>query len=326
VSAKLIHVLRTCRGSLLVTPLFLVTCAKVGDPLPPLVDFPDPVAIRLVQQARDQVEVLITSSLEDVEELEVYRECGASLPTEFSGSLLASYKVESIGRDVFVIQDPEPSFEVPCRYQVRVRNDQGRRSQPSITLETVLISPPNAPVNLDAEVQESQIILSWEAPMANLDGSKPPNIVGYLVNSVHFVSGTEFIDREAVFGKEVTYSVQSVGNLKQPTVLSRPSQQIRIVPEDRFPPAVPRNLTAVPIDSKVQLLWDAVSDKELAGYFVYRGENSEELKKLSPLITINRYVDPQPFLGSTSFYAVAAVDNSGNESLQSDVVTVNVNP
>jgi fibronectin type 3 domain-containing protein len=151
-------------------------------------------------------------------------------------------------------------------------------------------------------------------------------VVGYLVNSIHVVSGTQFVDREVVFGKSVSYSTQSIGNLEQPAVLSRPSQRLQIVPVDRFPPAAPENLTAVPLDSSIQLLWDEVTDSELAGYFVYRGADQKQLEKSSPLVNINRYVDPHPEVGSVSYYAVTAVDNYGNESVLSEHVTVTVGP
>ena len=126
----------TClvRGLALILFL-LLSCAKVGDPLPPLVKIPDPVAIQLVQQARDRIEILIPPPLHDIEEIEVYRECGIAFPAEFSGVLLTSFELGEIERNphtgFFVVQDREPVFGEPCRYQIRVRNEQGRRSHPS---------------------------------------------------------------------------------------------------------------------------------------------------------------------------------------------------
>lgn len=311
--------------------LFLVvSCAKVGDPLPPLVRFPDPVEVRLVQQARDCIELLIPPPLEAIKEVEIYRECGKSLSAEFEGALLARVGRERLERlsptGFIVLEDPEPIYSEHCRYQVRVRNEQGQRSLPSNTVQTSLSSPPGVPNNLRVEVQERQLVVTWDAPLTNLDGSKPAEVVGYLINSVHVVTDTRFIDREFVFGKTVSYSVQSIGNLEQPSVLSIPSQKLEVVPMDRFAPAAPGNLTAVPLDSKVQLLWDAVADSGLSGYFLYRGSAPERLQRLSPLVTINRYVDPDPPVGSVSYYAVTAVDNGGNESVFSNYVTVTVNP
>ncbi len=319
------------RGRFLASFLFIhASCAKVGDPLPPLVRIPPAVDAHLVQQGWDRVEILIPPVLGEIKEVEIYRECGSSLPAEFEGSLVAQVGVEDVVNDsvtgFFVIDDPKPVFDEPCRYQLRVRNEQGRRSPASPTLQMVSSPPPGAPTNLRADVQENQIVVNWDAPSTNLDGSHPASLVGYLVNSVHVVSGTQFVDKEVVFGKSASYSVQSIGKRENPLVLSPPSQPLQILPVDRFAPDTPTNLTVVSLDSRVQLLWDAVSASDLAGYFVYRGSDGDRLEKSSSLVTINRYVDPQPLLGRESYYAVTAVDKYGNESLPSAYVAVTVNP
>ena len=318
----------SCRWLFIPFLALFLSCAKVGDPLPPLVRIPQVVDVRLVQQAQDRLQLLVPPTPGDIQALEIYKECGKNTSREFQGDLVAQVAVANVEKDPikgsFVLEDPEPRFDEPCRYQVRARNRQGRRSPPSAILQTITGSPPGAPVNLSVDVQQEQIVVRWEAPSTNLDGSEPGRIVGYLVNSIHVVSGTQFVDREIVFGVPVSYSVQSIGNLENPMVLSRPVRLREFTPEDRFPPAVPSNVTAVPLDSKVQLLWDEVADSQLAGYFVYRGNGKDRLEKSSSLVTINRYVDSEPQAGSVLYYAVAAVDKYGNESALSEYVSVNV--
>jgi hypothetical protein len=309
---------------------FLICCAKVGDPLPPLVQIPDAIEVKLVQQARDSLELHIPSVVDDIRDLEIYRECGSSLAREFEGTLLTRVEVEQGERSPITgglfFEDPQPNFDQACRYQIIVRNRQGRRSAPSAAVQTTTSSPPAAPTDVAIHVQEKQLVVCWKAPSASEEGSESAEVVGYLVNSRHLVSGTRFVGRDFAFGEEVSYSVQSVGNLEDPMLLSRPSEVSRLTPEDRFPPSTPTNLTAVPLDSKVQLLWDEVAEPGVAGYFIYRGEFLEQLEKWSPLVTINRYVDPQPLKGLNLYYAVAAVDENGNESKLSEHVSVNVEP
>jgi len=73
----------------------------------------------------------------------------------------------------------------------------------------------------------------------------------------------------------------------------------------------------------VELVWAANTEKDLAGYYVYRRENGEETKKLkkdllrTPLL---RDASVQP--GHTYFYQVTAVDLSNNESQPSEEVEV----
>lgn len=319
---------RTRSWTLVLVPFLLSACAKVGDPLPPLVTIPDPVRVQLVQQARDRIEIWIPPPLDDIKAVEIYRECGTALPEGFAGGSLSNIKIVDIPRNrqtgIYVVRDPEPIFSEPCRYQVQVENQQGRLSVPSNTVGTSLVPPPGPPTNLGLEVQEDQIVVSWNPPAQNPGATEPSKVLGYLVNASHVVSGTEFFDKEIVFGEKVSYFVQSIGNLEDPSVLSRPSQQLEIVPQDRFAPPVPENLTAVSLDSKVQLLWDAVTSSDLAGYFVFRGLEGKGLEKLSSLVNINRYVDAQPLMGAKAYYAVKAVDNSGNESLPSEPVSVTV--
>ena len=108
--------------------LIHASCAKVGDPLPPLVRIPAAVDAHLVQQGWDRVEILIPPVLGEIKEVEIYRECGNSLPAEFEGSLVAQVGAEDVVKDsvtgFFVLDDPKPVFDEPCRYQIRVRNQQ----------------------------------------------------------------------------------------------------------------------------------------------------------------------------------------------------------
>jgi fibronectin type 3 domain-containing protein len=88
-----------------------------------------------------------------------------------------------------------------------------------------------------------------------------------------------------------------------------------VIPRDIFPPARPTGLTGLYTNGAVELVWDANTGKDLAGYSVYRRENGEQPKRL------NKALLPTPILRDTSvqpsrtyFYQVTAVDLSDNES------------
>jgi hypothetical protein len=313
------------RSGVLIVVL-MSACAKIGDPLPPLIRIPQPLEFQLVQQARDGVELILASLPEDLREIWVYRQCGEPSSNLSKNDLLARVKPDSLlahqvpGNLVF--KDPQPDFDRPCRYGVRVSNRQGRLSAFSAVKETNTLIPPGPPSALEGKVYEDKLVVSWDAPNVDFNESDSLNALGYLVNSQHFVSDPMFIDRDFNFGKPSSYRVQTVGNRRDPTVLSAFSPILTIVPEDTFPPRVPQNVTAVSLGTRVQLLWDANNEPDLDGYFVFRGSGGSKLTRLTPRIGVSRYVDEKAPTETTLHYAVSAVDTRRNESRPSEQVTV----
>jgi fibronectin type 3 domain-containing protein len=107
------------------------------------------------------------------------------------------------------------------------------------------------------------------------------------------------------------------------TAESEASQPCEVIARDIFPPARPTGLTALYTSGAVELVWTANSEKDLAGYYVYRRENGEKPKKLNEELLqtpILRDASVEP--GHTYFYQVTAVDLSKNESQPSGEVEV----
>ena len=96
------------------------------------------------------------------------------------------------------------------------------------------------------------------------------------------------------------------------TIESDPSDPICVTPQDTFPPAAPKGLAAVSGTGVVNLIWDANTDADLAGYLVLRGEAPGDT--LQPLtaepIRETRYTDRSVQAGLTYVYAVVAVDRA----------------
>ena len=93
---------------------------------------------------------------------------------------------------------------------------------------------------------------------------------------------------------------------------------------DTTPPSPPTGLTATPGDTVVDLSWDANSESDLAGYNVYRSEVSggPYTQINSQLVTEVSYQDTDVEKSTTYYYVVTAVDNVGNESGNSEEVSV----
>ncbi len=98
---------------------------------------------------------------------------------------------------------------------------------------------------------------------------------------------------------------------------------------DTTPPAAPTNLMASPQPGAVQLEWTANTEMDLAGYRIYRSTSSPVTKgtPINGTLTTPSYVDGAVTAGTTYYYAVAAVDTSGNESgLSNEVNAVPLPP
>ncbi|MDC7221932.1 MAG: cellulase family glycosylhydrolase [Spirochaetales bacterium] len=90
---------------------------------------------------------------------------------------------------------------------------------------------------------------------------------------------------------------------------------------DTTAPSVPTGLIASDeTGSTITLSWDEVSDDDLDNYMVYRGTSSSDLSLVGEPESAS-YTDTGLDELTTYYYALSAVDSSGNESAQSDTVS-----
>ena len=304
----------------------LVDCAKVADPLPPLVLYPDTVSDVSIVKVGDRVQVIFSFPESEFEWVEIYRGCGTILDPEADNNPFARIERTQLSEksedNKFVFQD-FPDIKQSCSYGIRFVNHRERKSAFSNIVQTSDVQSAKPPSNLESSIFEDRIVLIWNAPTQNIDESRPPHISGYLVNSKHFVHGTEFTDVDFEFGKERSYRVQTVTRQK-PSVLSEMSDPLQITPEDSFSPAAPQNVISLSQEGTARILWDANRELDLSGYFVYKGTGPDRLQKSSPLITISNYQDRQVEPGSTYYYRISAIDQAGNESPPSETVDVTI--
>ena len=97
----------------------------------------------------------------------------------------------------------------------------------------------------------------------------------------------------------------------------------QIFTNDTFPPAVPTGLQAVFSGSGrppfIDLVWAPDTDSDLAGYNVYRREESGQATKVNiELVKSPAFRDANVSPGKVYYYSVSAVDLRGNESGRSD--------
>jgi fibronectin type 3 domain-containing protein len=114
------------------------------------------------------------------------------------------------------------------------------------------------------------------------------------------------------YGKEACFIVRAVQTLENVAIESEPSAPACLTPIDKFPPAPPKGLRAVAEDGAVNLVWEASSESDLAGYVVLRGEGENgTLQPLTPKpIKDANYRDTTVTAGVRYSYAVVAVDTA----------------
>jgi hypothetical protein len=238
-----------------------------------------------------------------------------------------------------------PSCQMPTRTYLAIGiSTQGRRGQFSRQASVPLVTAPAALPQPSVKYDESGVTIAWQAAGAAPGASEPAGArlasrpigcsspaVGYHVYEIAAtppapdrrltdqpLAASPFVDSRMTWGAERCYTVRAVHSIGPLSVESGPAPPVCEKLTDTFPPAAPKGLVAVASEGAINLIWDASSDKDLAGYLVLRAPAAT--RQFSP-------VTPEP-LHDTTFtdkvqpgvpfvYAVLAVDSNGNRSAPS---------
>ena len=232
-------------------------------------------------------------------------------------------------------------------YAVEVQNVRGRSAGLSNQV-TVPLSPISQPETLsgakvlpDAVLVEGSFTLSPLAPeqerfrlsrkekgsaqqVAVVEMSRPRS--GREGESISL----EFRDETFEWEKSYEYSLSVVATEDLPSAKkaeyeSASSPALSITPHDVYPPAMPTGVQAVHSGvlegDFIDITWNANTEKDLAGYNVYRREEQEASAasvriNLKALITPS-FRDNSVQKGHRYFYSVSAIDVRNNESERS---------
>ena len=229
------------------------------------------------------------------------------------------------------------------RYAVRFVNSAGQKAAFS---NFYLIEPASRiagpPTSLAADLSQDQTGLMWAAPVTNADGTTPVNILGFniyrssserepakLLNKTP-VTETFYNDRFFEFNKPYFYFVRAVslGTDGQP-VESGESNIVNLTPTDTFAPSAPESITLAATPTTISIFFPINPETDVIGYRIYRSTDATEPKVNWQLLTkellaANTYQDNQIESGKTYYYYITAIDNAGNVSETSEVVSETV--
>lgn len=299
------------------------------------------------------------TSVQSIRRIDVYRLAerpDAPLPLteeEFSArsTLIGSVTYESIqnavdGTITYVDTLELAGAPTRLRYALRYVNAAGQRAGFSNFLliePAARIAQPPTLVGPASE-SESAITIRWQPPTANIDNSTPVNLLGYNIyrfdqsqaesgqtpiNST-LISGTEYSDKNFRFGARYNYIVRSVSlGTGGAQVESLNSNTVAVEPKDIFPPSAPGRVTVAAAPGRISLFFPANPETDVAGYNIFRSTDAslppKDWTKLNDqLLTRTTFQDETVEAGRRYYYYVTAVDNSGNVSQPSEVVSETV--
>jgi uncharacterized protein len=165
-------------------------------------------------------------------------------------------------------------------YQVRSRAGLLVVSEGSNTVSLLWDTPLMAPADFRIEAGDRQLALRWQPPPALLDGSPVEGPLRYqLYRSLDgesfaplggLLDALEHVDSGVRNERTYHYQVRGVRLLDGSPAAGLPSAVLAATPRDLVPPAAPGHVAVVPTETGVRVLWEAVSDADLAGYRIYR--------------------------------------------------------
>jgi hypothetical protein len=217
----------------------------------------------------------------------------------------------------FRLPEPLPAPAPQRFYAVRTHALAGEASELSNLVALLPRDVPAPPESFRVTGRKDGIELSWAADGAALAGH---NLYRRLATETGYgpalaelaATSTGTIDRAAVYGQRYIYAATAVAG-RAPLVESALSVEREIAYDDRYAPETPVGLAALPGAGEIRLVWEPVSEPDVAGYVVERAEPGNDFHRVtqSP-VTSPEHVDRGLASGFDFRYRVAAIDRVGN--------------
>lgn len=188
---------------------------------------------------------------------------------------------------------------------------------------------PSAPGGLEVAAENGAITVTWLP-------NKEADIAGYKLDAGYLIQDTGFQHR--TFDIQHPESTHRITDLPDDVPVSisisaysdsgeegPKSQEITVISslsvQDVTPPKPPENLTAISIDTALELTWNRNSEHDLAGYKVYYGTSSGNYDDSTTVGRVTKYRIEGLTNDVRLYIAVSSIDTSGNESERSEEVS-----
>jgi hypothetical protein len=353
--------MRSLALTLTVALFFAVGCGTPGAPQPPSLNIPKPVRDLKAVRKGESVRLSWTAPSQTTDgalfrhggKMLVHRSiAGQSSSNVGELPLLPAHKRQRSAAEEWkdsiadLLQSNSADFAI---YTIEAVNNSGKSAGQSNSASVPLVLTPPAPTDLQARTVPQGVNLSWTQkwpPQGHTNLSvqfayrvmrrlMEPNQQPEVVKQLN--AGNEaaaVIDTGIEWEKQYQYWVTPVtiwekDDRQKGEVEGDDSNVVTITTKDVFPPAVPAGLEAVfsQVGQKsfIDLTWNPDTDRDLAGYNVYRRtEGTQALKINSGLLKTPAFRDDEVQPGMKYIYSVSAVDLRNNESARSEEASESV--
>lgn len=301
-------------------PLAFYGCGYVGEVVPPSLQIPAQITDLRALEYGDRILVEFTVPQLTTDGVTLKRLNGVRL---WIGPIIPNFNTDrwAPGANEIDVPQAQPGAgkqEIPARNWIgrevvlaaRAAGPKGRLSAWS-NLVVLQVEPPvPQPQDLKAEATAEGVRLSWRAPAPGFRVYRAEKDQPF--SALADSNQPEYVDATAQFGTLYRYIVQGLNGKAQ----SEATAPVSITPVDVFPPAVPAGLAAAATANTIELTWERNTETDLQGYRVYRSVDGGPFASITDVIDAPAYSDRNVQRGPKYRYAVAAVDQAGNQSKQ----------
>lgn len=329
------------RATLIATALLVLLqggCGRKTLPIPPYEAVPEPVRDLRYQQEENQLTLTWTyperttvgSELPGLKAFLVLRavvpekDYCAGCPVTFSSAVEIEAEKAITDSKKRQARYTETILRAGHRYLYKVQTKAGWRlvSDDSNTVVFYWDSPALAPGDLRGEAGDGSVTLRWQ-PVTTLVNT---DVIGEAVRYQVYrglppaafapvgetVVETRYTDSGLTNGQLYHYQVRAVRLMNDSRLVGLASHPVAVAPTDLTAPAPPRNLTGVLVAGGVKLLWERSTEKDLAGYRIYR--RLPEASTMALIGEIDRaeisFVDTLAHAPEGCYWAITAFDKA----------------
>jgi hypothetical protein len=218
----------------------------------------------------------------------------------------------------------------------------GRKGRPSARAAVPLMRPPPAPSTPTVTYDEQAVTVAWTAAPLRAQPNQPGVLPSRPLPSASVtttyqvyetpdvqltttpIAEVRFSDSRVEWGILRFYAVRTVQTVDKLAVESEPSAPACVTLVDTFPPAAPKDLKSIGTEGAISLIWEANTEKDLAGYIVLRGQASggpqPAMTPITPAPIHDTTFRDVVEAGLRYVYEIRAVDMAGNASQSSNRV------